>query len=180
MVRYTNIATITGIGQNSGKTTFACWLINYLTDKNHVVGAIKISPHLKHADHEQLIFSEGNIYISQENKIGTGKDSSRFKEAGAESVFFVVCPDNYILKTLHVIKEHSNNIDFWIIESGGVNKYITSDLKIKMHGNSVIDNISDDNIHISFEFLSDINSSDIPKRVDQFINQNINRTDDKF
>ncbi|MCT4636769.1 MAG: hypothetical protein N4A72_03580 [Bacteroidales bacterium] len=180
MVRYINIATITGIGQNSGKTTFACWLINYLTNKEYVVGAIKISPHLKHADHNQLVFSDNNLFISEENNTSTGKDSAKFRQAGAEKVYFAVCTDNNILKALSLIRDYNSNIDFWVIESGGVNKYIIPGLKVKMLGDSIVERTSNEYKEISFNDLSDINNGVIPEEIELFINHNTNNTDDKF
>ena len=87
------IILLSGNGQNVGKTTFACQLIKHLKNLNQKVYALKITPHFHTETPSHCIFKDDRFILSLEKDINTGKDSSRFLEAGADESFVLQVKD---------------------------------------------------------------------------------------
>jgi len=116
------ILLISGSGQNIGKTTFACKIIEQNKDKNII--AIKISPHFHNVETGKLLFSENDYQIYQElNKTGK-KDSNKMLKAGAVKVFYIQTTDEGLNLAYQKISELIENDTYIICESGALRNII--------------------------------------------------------
>ena len=119
---------IAGTGRNSGKTTFACSVINKFSRLFPVV-AIKISPHL-HEDRACVkpLFTGREFLVAEETDASGSKDSSRMLAAGARKSFFVMARDEQLpvawLKARTLLTPH----DMIVCESGGLRNLIVPGL----------------------------------------------------
>lgn len=114
-----HILLIAGTGQNVGKTTLVCQLIN----KHAPLGivAIKISPHFHTlSPRDQIIINHPNFTIIQEQHTSSGKDSSRMLLSGAKRVFYVQVKDNYLQEAFYKVSELIPPETPVICESGGL------------------------------------------------------------
>ena len=74
-----NILLVSGSGRNTGKTSFACSVINHFNNKFNIC-AIKISSHIHKLDYEMVeIFNSNNFKIF--------KEENRYKEKPCPSDF---------------------------------------------------------------------------------------------
>jgi len=112
------IILLSGNGQNVGKTTFACHLIQHLKKLNQQVYALKISPHFHTQAPPNCIFSDERYILSLEKDSKTGKDSSRYVEAGAHESFILQVRDEYLLEAIHYTFSMIPKEVIVIIESG--------------------------------------------------------------
>lgn len=119
-----NLLLIAGAGQNVGKTTFACKLINRLKSLNYQVYALKISPHIHQNNASRIIFEDEYFSLSLENKKDTGKDSSRMFAAGAVESFFLQVEDEYLEKAFEYTASFFPEKVVVVVESGGLRKII--------------------------------------------------------
>lgn len=87
---------LSGAGQNVGKTTFACQLIQHFKLLNQKVFALKICPHFHSENPPRIIFSDERFILSLEDKKESGKDSSRMLAAGADESFFLQVKDEHL------------------------------------------------------------------------------------
>jgi hypothetical protein len=121
---------ISGTGRDSGKTSFACLVIEKFKLIEPLV-AFKMSPHRhKVRPGGSVIWDEERIFISEENDSDTGKDSSRMLAAGAKRSFFVMAADEGLLKAWDIIQRLSGAKAFIIGESGGLRRYLKPGLFI--------------------------------------------------
>jgi len=89
----TNLLLIAGTGNKSGKTTFACRVIDQYRDSGIV--AVKITPHFHETTPGLILLKESQGYsIYEETDPETNKDTSRMLKAGAARVFFAKVTDN--------------------------------------------------------------------------------------
>jgi len=125
-----NILLISGTGQNSGKTTLACRLIAEFS-KKFPVTAIKISPHF-HEPPPQLpvVSSHKGFVIYEETQHNTGKDSSRFLDAGAQKVYFITAQRDMQGKAMETLLEKIPAATPLICEAGGLHHYYKPALHI--------------------------------------------------
>jgi hypothetical protein len=121
---------ISGSGRNSGKTTFACRVIEKFRPVKPLI-AIKMSPHRhKVGPGGSIIWDEEKVFISEETDRGRGKDSSRMLAAGAQRSFFVMASDEELLKAWDIIYGLSGAEAFYIGESAGLRRYVKPGLFI--------------------------------------------------
>ena len=125
-----NILLISGTGQNSGKTTLACRLIAEFS-KKFPVTAIKISPHF-HEPPPQLpvVSSHKGFVIYEETQQNTGKDSSRFLDAGTQKVYFITAQRDMQGKAMEALLEKIPAATPLICEAGGLHHYYKPALHI--------------------------------------------------
>ena len=125
-----NLLLISGTGQNSGKTTLACRLIAEFS-KQFPVTAIKISPHL-HEPTPRLpeIASYEGFAIYEEIQYNTGKDSSRFLNAGAKRVYYITAQRDRQYITIETLLEKIPAGTPIICEAGGLHQYYKPALHI--------------------------------------------------
>ncbi|NOR88187.1 MAG: hypothetical protein GQ527_11310 [Bacteroidales bacterium] len=118
------IILLSGAGQNVGKTTFACQLIEHLKASSQKVFAIKISPHFHDADPPKTIFSSERFVLSLESEKETGKDTSRMLAAGADEVFFLQVNDEFLEEAFQYTMSFVPPEVLVVIESGGLGELI--------------------------------------------------------
>ena len=125
-----NLLLISGTGQNTGKTTLACRLITEFS-KQFPVTAIKISPHF-HEPPPQLpvIAAYEGFVIYEEIQYGTGKDSSRFLDAGAKRVCFITAHRKKQGVAMETLLEKIPATTPLICEAGGLHHYFKPALHI--------------------------------------------------
>jgi len=116
-----NIIIVSGTGQNVGKTTFVCLLINKFK-QNNIIG-LKVSPHFHPLRNSDIVIEQNvNFQIILETETLTNKDSARMLKAGAAKVFYIQCTDDYLTSALQLLKNETDNYAV-IIESGAFKKY---------------------------------------------------------
>ncbi|HJZ39073.1 MAG TPA: hypothetical protein VJ203_01770 [Bacteroidales bacterium] len=127
---------IAGTGRDSGKTSFACSLINQFKGKVPLV-ALKISPHRHRlALGGRIIVDKDFLYISEETDPQTGKDSSRMLAAGADRSFLIIAADEELAGAIEKIQSMAGAGTYYICESGGLRRYVNPGLfmMISCHG----------------------------------------------
>ena len=122
MINKNKILLISGSGQNTGKTTFACKIIEQNKEKQIV--AIKISPHFHTVENCKLLFSESSFQIYQEQNLDGKKDSSKMLIAGAKKVFYIQATDKSLGLAYKKVSELINENSFVVCESGGLRDII--------------------------------------------------------
>lgn len=123
MIYLPNILLVAGDGQNVGKTTLVCDLINKFSRKNEIV-AVKISSHIhpQSSDTKYLVKNEFYEIIEETNSNGN-KDSSKMLRAGASLVLYVQVLKDSLFTVLEELLIVVNN-RICIVESGGLRDYI--------------------------------------------------------
>lgn len=123
---------IAGTGQNVGKTTLACRLIQQLA-KNGMVNAMKVAGHRHQLTSLQPVIYRGEgLVISIETNHASAKDSSRYLRAGAHRSYFVLCNESGIDELTHWINE---NLQGWLVcESGIVGRTMIPDFAFFVKG----------------------------------------------
>jgi hypothetical protein len=90
---YSNLLQVAGTGQNTGKTTLACYVIQRFALDYKVI-SIKLSPHFHTNESGQLISAATDKFaIWLETSKSSGKDSSRMLAAGAYKSFYIQVKD---------------------------------------------------------------------------------------
>ncbi|WP_347838067.1 hypothetical protein [uncultured Draconibacterium sp.] len=112
---------IAGNGRNVGKTYFACRVINTLAKQTEVTG-LKISAHFHPYNKKDVLIYDDNFVILRESQI-SGKDSSLMLQAGAQTVFFIMAPPEYLPKAFNALKKNLNTAAI-VCESGGLHTII--------------------------------------------------------
>ena len=124
---------IAGTGRNSGKTTFACKIIEKFS-KVHPIVAIKISSHFHpNVESGPIIINGADLYIAEETDVSKTKDSSLMLAAGAKRSFFVMASDNQVGRVIQTIVSLIERTDYIICESGGLRNYIIPGLFFMMN-----------------------------------------------
>lgn len=118
------IVLLAGSGQNVGKTTFACQLIERIISLGEKVYSVKISPHFHEENPEKTIYKDENYILSLESQKDSGKDSSRMLKAGAQESFFLQVKDNYLKEGFNYLLSFIPKDVFLVIESGGLRNII--------------------------------------------------------
>lgn len=118
------IILLSGNGQNVGKTSFACRLIEHLKKQNKKVYSIKISPHFHNEYIPHRIYSDERFMVSMEKNPDTGKDSSRLLLAGADESFYLQVRDDSLLEAVEYAFSMIPHDIFVVIESGALRKWI--------------------------------------------------------
>jgi hypothetical protein len=118
-----NILLIAGTGQNVGKTTLACAIIErFSTD--YAIIAVKISSHFhKKVESGNVIVQRDDLYIAEEVDSSKSKDSARFLASGAIKSYFVMAADEQLPEVMNIIESLNPIRAFFVCESGGLRKW---------------------------------------------------------
>jgi hypothetical protein len=117
MLKLPNWLILVGTNRNAGKTSLACQIVEKY--KSQGITAIKVSPHFHELDRDDDIISQtSNFVIVKEQKKGTGKDSSRMLDAGADEVFYVQVWDQNLEAAFTELMKHINPHNAVVCESG--------------------------------------------------------------
>jgi len=122
------IILLAGNGQNSGKTTFGCQLVQHLKNLNQKVYALKVSPHIHDQQPPHTIFANEYFVLSLEKDNNTGKDSSRYLNAGADESFFLQVKDEHLEDALKYTSSFLQENVFIVVESGGMRNLLKPQL----------------------------------------------------
>ena len=122
VINKNKILLISGSGQNTGKTTLACKIIEQNKEKQIVV--IKISPHFHTVENGDLLYSDNLYQIYQEHNTDGIKDSSKMLIAGAKEVFYIQATDKGLDLAYKKVSELISNNSFVVCESGGLRDII--------------------------------------------------------
>ena len=114
---------IAGAGQNVGKTTFACALIEHLVKKGQDVYALKVSPHFHGMENEHIIFQDKRFVLSLEKNKESPKDSSRMLRAGAKASFFLQVKDEFLKEAWQYTASFFPEDVYVVVESGGLRQF---------------------------------------------------------
>ena len=95
------LVLLSGNGQNVGKTTYACQLINHLKNLDQKVYALKITPHFHTETPPHCIFKDDRFILSLEKNTETGKDSSRYLKTGVDESFILQVKDEYLAEAIN-------------------------------------------------------------------------------
>lgn len=137
MIPFTNILLVSGTGRNVGKTTFCLNVLNHFS-KSFPIISIKVSPHFHFVDQEQEFFYKTNEYwIIEENDKNKQKDSCLMLQAGAKSSFFIMCKDEFVFEAFNKVIELFHPNQAFIIESGGLDKFIKAGVQIVLTTSSI-------------------------------------------
>jgi hypothetical protein len=115
---------LAGAGQNVGKTTFACQVIQHIKSLHHKVYAIKISPHFHEENPTRTIFVGDQFILSLEDKKESRKDTGRMLKAGADEVFFLQVTDKYLKEAFEYTMSFVPSDALIVIESGALRELI--------------------------------------------------------
>lgn len=119
-IKTNKLILLAGNGQNVGKTTFACQLIQHLKKRHQKVYALKVSPHIHIEQPPHMIYGDKKFILSLEKEKNTGKDSSRYLDAGADQSFFLQVEDAYLQDAINYTFSFFAEDVFIIAESGGM------------------------------------------------------------
>lgn len=122
MIEMSQMILIAGAGQNVGKTTLACRIIQQLSKENETTG-LKISNH-KHTltEQQKIILQIKGLTIAEELDNSSNKDSSLFLQNGAQKSFFIQVEED---KQEDLAKWIHKNIQGWIVcESASIGRFI--------------------------------------------------------
>jgi hypothetical protein len=124
---------IAGTGQNVGKTTLACRIIERFSAEHSIVG-IKISSHFhKKVESGNIIVQRNDLYVSEEIDPAKSKDSSRFLTAGAVKSYFVMASDSQLPEAMQIIQDLNLSDVFFVCESGGLRNWYIPGVFLMMH-----------------------------------------------
>jgi hypothetical protein len=97
-----NLLIIAGTGNESGKTTMVCRIIEQF--KHLKIVSVKITPHFHETTPGLVLVSEKPGYsVYEETNRDILKDTSRMLKAGASRVFFAKVTDKSLLNAFEVI-----------------------------------------------------------------------------
>ncbi|QGY45378.1 hypothetical protein GM418_17370 [Maribellus comscasis] len=123
MEKLDNILVIAGSGQNVGKTTLACQILQNEKEKSPV--AIKITPHFHKITKGLTEIQKGeNWALFEEEDKTSGKDSSRYLQNGAVKSYLILAKDDGLQNAFSAIKKILPNKIPVLVESASLVKII--------------------------------------------------------
>lgn len=124
---------IAGTGQNVGKTTLTCRIIEHFSPEHSIIG-IKISSHFhKKVESGNILVKQDDLYIAEEIDRAKSKDSARFLAAGAVKSYFVMAADDQLPKAMEIIQDLNHSNTFFVCESGGLRNWYIPGVFLMMH-----------------------------------------------
>jgi len=124
MQKYPNVLLIAGTGRNSGKTTLACKLIEKFSAQLDIT-AVKISPHFHQGSSEIPVILKTDLFsIYRENRLDSGKDSSKMLNSGARKVIYMEVKDSSLSEAFSAFLTLIKTSDAVIIESPALRNVI--------------------------------------------------------
>ncbi|MFA6403168.1 MAG: hypothetical protein WCX31_16320 [Salinivirgaceae bacterium] len=138
-----NMLLIAGTNRNVGKTTFACRVIEQISQQQSVV-AIKITPHF-HTDCITCIplFESKNLLIAEESSRTALKDSSKMLAAGAKKVYYIQSFDENLSVAMDYLMPLIPNDVAVVCESAALRRIVIPGLFVVMSLNDSISKNSD-------------------------------------
>lgn len=128
-----NLLLIAGTGQNVGKTTLACRIIERFSVEYPIVG-IKMSSHFhKKVESGNAFVQRNDLYVAEEIDRAKSKDSSRFLAAGAIKSYFVMAADDQLLEAMQNILDLNHSNTFFVCESCGLRNWYIPGVFLMMH-----------------------------------------------
>jgi hypothetical protein len=116
-----NFLLVAGNGRNVGKTYLTCQIIQYLKQTNEVIG-IKISSHFHPIGKNKVIVQKKDFIIIEEMQISR-KDSSLMKQAGAQTVYFIMSGQGNLERAFSYLEKLLPEKAI-VCESGGLHEII--------------------------------------------------------
>jgi Ni2+-binding GTPase involved in maturation of urease and hydrogenase len=102
--KFATILLIAGSGQNVGKTTLACHIIQKEKEKNP--HAVKITPHFHQITEGLVEIKKGNNWALYEETCKTSKkDSSLYLQNGAVKSYLIQTPDSGLTEAFSELKK---------------------------------------------------------------------------
>jgi hypothetical protein len=118
-----NLLIISGKGTKSGKTSMACRIIRQFSESG--ITSVKLSPHYHEASPGLILISASDGYsIYEETQRGTGKNTSRMLDAGADRVFLACAWDYPVEEAFALIIKNIPSGTPIICESPSLRNYI--------------------------------------------------------
>jgi hypothetical protein len=115
-----NVLLLSGEGRNVGKTTLGCRIIERLSGDTKVI-ALKVSPHFHTLTGSLVSLKDSDsLTIARETDKNSGKDSSRYLNAGASEVYYIQCNEDSLAVLASWINENISQNTPVICESGGL------------------------------------------------------------
>lgn len=133
-----NLLIVSGTGQNVGKTTFVCHIIQHF--KKQGIIALKISPYWHNINRpEDIIIKNDNFLIMKESNTDGLKDSSKMLLSGAIPTFYIQAVDEFIPQAFAYLSKKYIKNKAVICESSALAKHympachfvVTNDIKNK-------------------------------------------------
>jgi len=142
-----NLLIIGSTGRNTGKTEFACKIIEKFSAQNELVG-IKIIPVDKeeekcHRGTEGCGLCDsltGDFEIIEEKTTGSAKDTSRMLNAGVKKAYLLIVDRNALEKGINALLSQMPDKALIVVESNTIRKVIEPGLFLvikKLMDNSV-------------------------------------------
>lgn len=131
MTKYKQLIVIGGTGRNVGKTEFVCQLIEKISSQMPVyalkVSAIFPDEELFHGAHS---VDEADLYLFEETRFSTAKDTSRMLRAGAKKVFYLRSDDTKIYAGFAEFMKHVPENGVVVCESNSLGQFVTPALSV--------------------------------------------------
>jgi len=124
---WANILLVAGSGQNSGKTTFICQLVEKLS--GHKPITVKVSSHFYDPTPGLKILAEDtNFQLFEETNHETNKDSSLYLQNGAHRSFYIQAKDKQLELAFMALLPFLEADEPIIIESAAMHHVIDAGL----------------------------------------------------
>jgi hypothetical protein len=148
---------VSGSGQNTGKTTLVCRMIELFSPQLSIAG-IKITHHFHPLTYEMPMIADNEYFkIFEEIRKDQPKDSSRMLNAGAARVFFVISEKEKLGETINELLKYLQEGVALVCESGGLTEYILPGLHLHVTNEKIVSRESDpDGNYHDFSFKPEI------------------------
>jgi len=102
--KYDTLLLIAGSGQNVGKTTLACHILQNEKEKNPT--AVKITPHFHQITEGLVQIANGNNWaLYEETSKTSNKDSALYLQNGAAKSYLIQTPDSGLTEAFSELKK---------------------------------------------------------------------------
>jgi hypothetical protein len=129
---------VSGSGQNTGKTTLVCRMIELFSPQLSIAG-IKITHHFHPLTYEMPMIADNEYFkIFEEIRKDQPKDSSRMLNAGAARVFFVISEKEKPGEAIKELLKYLQEGVALICESGGLTEYIQPGLHLHVTNKKIV------------------------------------------
>ncbi len=121
--KWANILLVAGSGQNSGKTTFICELLQEL--KSYRAICVKITHHFYEPTPGLKLIAESPYFqLFEETNNETNKDSSRYLQSGAYRSFYAQAKKEHLMETFIALLPYLEADQPIIFESAAMHFHI--------------------------------------------------------
>ena len=121
--KWANILLVAGSGQNSGKTTFICQLVEKLSGYKPIT--VKVSSHFYDPTPGlKILAEEANFQLFEETNRETSKDSSLYLQHGAQRSFYIQAKDTQLEMAFMALLPYLEAEEPIIIESAAMHHVI--------------------------------------------------------